>query len=328
MKSFILPSRHYLVTGGCGFIGSHLVTALIAQGHEVTILDNLSTGKRENAYPEAHLIVGDTTDYTTVEKAMEGKDGCFHLAAVASVEKSTIEWADSHRVNITSTVNIFQAASRMQTSIPVVYTSSAAVYGDCPVTPIPENVVPKPLTAYGVDKLACDLHGYIARHVHGIPTMGLRPFNVYGPGQDPSSPYSGVISIFTDRMLKGLPITIYGDGMQVRDFVYVADAVKAFLAAMGSLEADRNQKHRVVNLCTGRPTTIAGLAMTIARIINRPLDSRRGEARKGDIRVSIGDPARLEQVLGLKLETSLEDGLRRMMSAFGVATTVVVAQAA
>src|ERR1700691_3086183 len=147
-------SKHYLVTGGAGFIGSHLVDALIAKNHRVTVLDDLSTGKRENVNPEAVLIVGDTTDFDTVERAFAGIDGCFHLAAVASVEKSIVEWVRTHSVNITSTVNIFQAASKAKT--PVVYTSSAAVYGDCDRIPINEDTDKRPLTAYGVDKYACD----------------------------------------------------------------------------------------------------------------------------------------------------------------------------
>src|ERR1700677_1344253 len=235
MSIAIKRPKHYLVTGGAGFIGSHLVDALIAKNHRVTVLDDLSTGKRENVNPQATLIVGDTTDFDTVERAFEGIDGCFHLAAVASVEKSIVEWVRTHSVNITSTVNIFQAASKAKGRIPVVYTSSAAVYGDCDKIPTSEDTDKRPLTAYGVDKYACDLHANVAWNVHNVPNIGMRPFNVYGPRQDPGSPYSGVISIFFDRMRQGQPITIFGDGGQMRDFVYVGDAVKAFAAAMEKL---------------------------------------------------------------------------------------------
>lgn len=304
--------KRYLVTGGCGFIGSHLVDALIAAGNKVVILDNLSTGKLENADPEAELIVGDTTDEMTVESAMEGVDGCFHLAAIASVEKSTLDWAKTHTVNVTSTVNIFQAISRLKKKIPVVYTSSAAVYGNNPHTPLNENEVPVPLTAYGADKLGCDLHACVAWSVHGIPNTGLRPFNVYGSRQDPSSPYSGVISIFTNHICSGQSIRIYGDGHQVRDFVYVDDAVKAFTAAMQHRE--RLQGHDVFNLCTGRSTSINRLASEIEFVSERRVERHYLPERKGDIRVSIGDPAKLYLHLNVSLNTSLREGLQQMIS--------------
>jgi UDP-glucose 4-epimerase len=302
-------SRRYLVTGGCGFIGSHLADALIARGHSVVILDDLSTGKRENAPPQATVIVGDATDYATVEQAMKHVDGCFHLAAVASVEKSTLDWARTHTVNVTAAVNIFQAASRREHKMPVVYTSSAAVYGECTVVPITEEMPCRPLTAYGADKLGCDLHGRVAWLVHGVPNVGLRPFNVYGPRQDPSSPYSGVISIFADRLQRGAPITIYGDGEQVRDFVYVSDAVKTFAAAMELLEGGAHEGHEVINLCTGRASTINQLADTIGALAGHKLERHYAPPRKGDIRISIGSPKRLAARLGLRLNVTLEEGL-------------------
>jgi UDP-glucose 4-epimerase len=312
MSSTMKAPKRYLVTGGCGFIGSHLVDALIAKGHQVVALDNLSTGKRENLHPDATLIVGDTTDYATVERAFADIDGCFHLAAVASVEKSVVDWAHTHTVNITSTVNIFQAASRSRGRIPVVYTSSAAVYGDCAVTPIKETTDKQPLTAYGVDKYACDLHARVGWHVHGVPSIGMRPFNIYGPRQDPSSPYSGVISIFFDRMSRGLPISIFGDGSQTRDFVFVGDAVRAFAAAMEKLDAEPIG-HDVVNICTGRPTTVQNLADIIAALTNYPLVYNYAPPRKGDIRISVGDATHLLKALGLTLNVTLREGLMAML---------------
>jgi UDP-glucose 4-epimerase len=310
--SLLSNARHYLVTGGCGFIGSHLVDALVAKGHRVTVLDDLSTGKKENLNAAASLIIGDTTDYETVARAFAGIDGCFHLAAVASVEKSNTDWVRTHSVNITSTVNVFQAAARAHGRVPVVYTSSAAVYGDCATVPIFEDAEKKPLTAYGVDKLACDLHARVGWHVHGIPNIGLRPFNIYGPRQDPASPYSGVISIFFDRMRQGMPITIYGDGMQMRDFVYVADAVKAFVAAMDKLEREP-VGHDEINICSGRPTSIQNLADIIAALMGYALIYNYAPARKGDIRISIGDAMRLHRHLGVSLNISLREGLMAMM---------------
>jgi UDP-glucose 4-epimerase len=307
--------KRYLVTGGCGFIGSHLVDALIADGHFVTILDDLSTGKRENAHSSATVIVGDATNYETVERAFTDIDGCFHLAAVASVEKSIKEWAKTHTVNITATVNVFQASSCRSKPVPVVYTSSASVYGDCLIMPLSEEAPTRPLTAYGADKLGCDLHGEVACRVHGVPTLGLRPFNVYGPRQDPSSPYSGVISIFTDRVQQGLPITIFGDGEQVRDFVYVGDAVKAFKGAMAYLEAQPEPVHEIINLCTGRGTSINHLSAIIAAIANISFHRNYAPARKGDIRFSIGNPAKLTERLGVQLNTTLPEGLHTLIEA-------------
>jgi UDP-glucose 4-epimerase len=311
------PKKRYLVTGGCGFIGSHLTDALIEAGNSVVILDNLSTGKIENTHPQASLIIGDTTDYDAVEDAFINIDGCFHLAAIASVEKSVLDWSATHTVNSTSTVNVFQAASRQDRKVPVVYTSSAAVYGDCNTTPIMEEAATCPLTAYGVDKLSCDLNGSVAWNVHGVANVGLRPFNVYGPRQDPTSPYSGVISIFADRIQRGQPITIFGDGHQVRDFVYVDDAVRTFIAAMKHLEVyPAAAGHEVYNLCTGRSNTINAVANTIASITGNLIQKNYAPARKGDIRTSVGDPSKILMQLGLQLDITLQDGLYRMLSDF------------
>jgi len=313
--SYLRTSRakHYLVTGGCGFIGSHLVDELIAAGHSVTVLDDLSTGCEENLNPKASLIVGDTADEQTVLDAFADIDGCFHLAAIASVEKSTKEWRQAHMVNLVSLINVFLAASRADPSVPVVYASSAAVYGNCPVIPTPETAPHRPLTAYGADKYACDLQGKVAWLVHKVPNIGLRPFNVYGPRQNPDSPYSGVVSIFADRMRHGLPVTIYGDGRQVRDFVYVGDAVKGFAAAMKKIEEPQQACSDVVNLCTGQPTSISGLANTIAAITGYSNRYVYEPARRGDIYISIGDPAYLKHRLRLSFETTLEQGLMRML---------------
>jgi UDP-glucose 4-epimerase len=304
--------KRYLVTGGCGFIGSHLVDALAAEGHHVMVLDDLSTGKRENLNPAATLLVGDTSDFETVMRAFNHIDGCFHLAAVASVEKSNTEWVRTHQVNVTSTVNIFEAARRAHGRVPVVYTSSAAVYGDAQIIPIREDADKQPLTAYGVDKYACDLHARVGWHVHGVPSIGMRPFNIYGPRQDPKSPYSGVISIFFDRMRQGQPVTIFGDGGQTRDFVYVADAVKVFAAAMKKLEREP-VGHDVINICTGRPTSVQDLADTIAALFDYRIPYSYAAARRGDIRVSLGDATRLHSHLSLTLDVALPEGLTAMI---------------
>jgi UDP-glucose 4-epimerase len=304
---------NWLVTGGCGFIGSHLVEALTARGDHVRILDDLSTGRREHAPPGSELIVGCITDAETVARAMRGMDGCFHLAAIASVERGRTEWLTTHRINLTGTIAVFEAAraARPDRPLPVVYASSAATYGDNANTPLKESEAPRPLSAYGADKLGCELHGRVAWNIHRIPSIGLRFFNVYGPRQDPSSPYSGVISIFVDRMRGGRGVDVYGDGQQLRDFIFVKDVVRFLLAAMGKAEGDG----RVFNVCTGRSTSIVDLARTIAGVVGCQPAIAQKPPRAGDIRVSLGHPDAAERFLGVKALTSLEDGLRATLAA-------------
>ncbi|MGH7209981.1 MAG: NAD-dependent epimerase/dehydratase family protein, partial [Acetobacteraceae bacterium] len=212
----------YLVTGGCGFIGSHLCDALLAHGHAVRVLDDLSTGRRENLPPAAELIVGDVGDAALAAHALDGVSGCFHLAAIASIERGVQDWPGTHRVNLSATVGLLDAIRRLPAPVAFVCASSAAVYGDCDRLPLDEDAPARPLSAYGADKLGCELHARVAAHVFAVPTVGLRFFNVYGPRQDPRSPYSGVISIFCDRLRRGAPIDLFGDGEQTRDFVFVA----------------------------------------------------------------------------------------------------------
>jgi UDP-glucose 4-epimerase len=257
----------WLVTGGAGFIGSHLCDALLAQGDMVRVLDDLSTGNRDNLASGVELVVGDIADASLMGDALKGVAGCFHLAAIASVERGVTDWLDTHRANLTGAITLFDAARRLPAPVPIVYASSAAVYGDATVLPISESAQCRPLSAYGADKYGCELHAGVASHVHGIPTVGLRLFNVYGPRQDPRSPYSGVISIFCDRIRAGTPIDMFGDGEQTRDFVYVADVVTALLAAMRLRPADAP----VFNVCTEVATSVHGLAQTIAELVGKPL---------------------------------------------------------
>jgi UDP-glucose 4-epimerase len=300
----------YLVTGGAGFIGSHLVDALLAGGDRVQVLDDLSTGKRGNLDPAADLIVGDVADAACVAAAMENVDGCFHLAAIASVQSGNQDWLGTHRTNLTGTITIFDAARRAKPdrTVPVVYASSAAVYGDSTQMPLAETAPTQPLSAYGADKLGCELHARVAGQVHGVRTAGCRFFNVYGPRQDPGSPYSGVISIFFNRIGRGQGITIFGDGGQTRDFVYVGDVVDALLAAMRQEMAQT----AVFNICTGRTTSLLELAAAVGRVFAREPAIAFAEERVGDIRVSLGSPALARRGLGFEANTLLEDGLDRM----------------
>jgi UDP-glucose 4-epimerase len=299
----------YLITGGCGFVGSHLADALLARGDGVVVLDNLSTGKRSNLAPQVRVIEGDVADPGAVAQAIAGCAGVFHLAGIASVAYCNEHWREGHLTNQTGTVTVFEAAARAG-RLPVVYTSSAAVYGDAGLGAVDETRVPRPQTPYGVDKLGSELHGRIAMGVHGLPTVGLRPFNIYGPRQDPSSAYSGVISIFNSRLAQGLPVTVFGDGLQTRDFVFVADVVRFLLAAMARAPQAAGE---VFNICTGRTTTLLELIDTLARLHGRVPVVQHGDPRVGDIRESLGDPGRARAVLGVTAEVTLEDGLAALL---------------
>jgi UDP-glucose 4-epimerase len=303
---------HILVTGGAGFIGSHLVDALLAQGHAVRVLDDLSTGHRRNLDPRAELVVGDVADAATCLTAMQGAAACFHLAAIASVQRGNEDWLGTHRVNLGGAIAVLDAA-RHYGGVPVVYASSAAVYGDLGDRVATETAACVPRTAYGADKLGCEQHAAIGWHVHGVPAAGLRFFNVYGPRQDPASPYSGVISIFASRIAVGQGITLHGDGGQTRDFVYVADVVAHLLAAHRTLAA--NAGAYVLNVCTGRETTITGLATAIAAIAGQTPAIAHGPARAGDIRRSVGNPAHAVATLGVAAGTHLQAGLEALLAA-------------
>ncbi|MGA3400738.1 MAG: NAD-dependent epimerase/dehydratase family protein [Acetobacteraceae bacterium] len=299
----------FLVTGGAGFIGSHLCDALVRRGDTVRVLDDLSTGSHDNLPPGVTLIEADVADPDAVRAAVEGVDGAFHLAAIASVARGVTDWLGTHRANLTGTITLLDAIRRRGVPIPVVYASSAAVYGDCPVAPIGEDAECRPLSAYGADKYACELHARVASHVHGIPTTGLRFFNVYGPRQDPRSPYSGVISIFCERVARGAPIDVFGDGGQTRDFVFVADVVATLLAAMRRPDPGAP----VFNVCTGTPTSVLDLARTIAELAGTALDVRHREPRAGEIRHSTGMPQRARAAFGLGDPVPLRVGLRKVL---------------
>lgn len=297
----------YVVTGGCGFIGSHLVDALVGDGHRVRILDDLSTGDGSRVPDGATLKIGDVADADLVREVMAGADGCFHLAAIASVQRGNEDWLGTHSANLTGAITVFDAAR--DGSVPVVYASSAAVYGDNTDVPLSEDALTRPLTAYGADKFGCELHGRVATLQHGVPTIGMRFFNVFGPRQDPKSPYSGVIAIFADRIAAGQGVTVFGDGQQTRDFVYVADVVRHLRAAM-----DRpSLAPEVFNVCTGREITIVELAEAIAEINGSTVEISHAEPRAGDIRVSCGDPSKATEALGVRAETALADGLRQTL---------------
>lgn len=295
----------YLVTGGCGFIGSHLVESLLNDGHQVRILDDLSTGKRENVSTRCEIVIGDVSDSEQVLKCMQGMGGCFHLAAISSVQKSNEEWVRSHEINQGGTINVLDAAKTDR--VPVIYASSAAVFGDNADMPLNESSAVRPLTAYGADKLGSEHQARVASVVHGVPTAGMRFFNVYGPRQDPSSPYSGVISIFVDRILEKKKLTVFGDGEQTRDFVYVKDVVNFLRAGMDNVDCNAS----VYNVCTGKAVSVNQLAKTIMSITASKVLMTHKQQRTGDIRVSVGNPGFSGRTLGVTSKQTLINGLRK-----------------
>jgi UDP-glucose 4-epimerase len=300
----------WLVTGGCGFIGSHLVDALVERRDEVRVLDDLSTGDAARLPANVDLIVGTVAEPQTVANAMDGVDGVFHLAAVASVQRCNEDWLNSHRTNLGGTIAVLAAAKRAAPGrLPVVYASSAAVYGDSRNLPLGEDCATSPLSAYGVDKLAGEAHAKIGWSVHGVPSVGLRFFNVYGPRQDPASPYSGVIAIFAHRLARRMDISIYGDGEQTRDFIFVGDVVEHVLAAMRHAHAGAH----VFNVCTGRATSVRQLADLIGEIVGQRPHISFLPQRPGEIRVSLGDPTHARANLGITASTALLDGLKRTL---------------
>jgi UDP-glucose 4-epimerase len=304
---------HVLITGGCGFIGSHLAHALVGAGHRVRILDNLSSGNRENAPQSAELIIDDIADATATTRAMKEVDGVFHLAAIASVGQCIDTWRDSHQTNMLGTITVMEAAAKTNASpVPVVYASSAAVYGDSTALPLTEQSLTHPLSFYGQDKLSAEHYAKLAGSTYGLHTVGVRFFNVYGAGQNPNSPYSGVISRFVDAARARRSATIYGDGEQTRDFIFVSDVVALLQLA---LRHAGSTLYTLVNGATGHAISLLQLLSTIEKIMGVSVERNFAPARIGDIRHSLGSPDFASKILGFNASTTLEAGLRSMLSA-------------
>lgn len=302
-----------LVTGGAGFIGSHLVRHLLATGEEVVVLDDLSSGSAANLDPRACFLSGDVTDSACVAEAVKDVASIFHLAARVSVQECIADWAAAHRVNLGGTITLFQAAVAAG-KVPVVYASSAAVYGDHGRTPCREDDCPAPISPYGADKLAAEHQARAMAAVHGLPSVGLRLFNVYGPGQAASSPYAGVIARFVANRRADRPFTVFGDGRQSRDFIAVADVVEGLLAAR---DHARDQSGAgVFNLCTGTETTLLALAEVIdaaARRGSTPIVFAPPQA--GDIAASLGATEQARTALGFSARTTLTAGIQDLWEA-------------
>lgn len=307
-----------LITGGAGFIGSHLVVALLDRGHAVRVLDNLSTGRLANlpaAHPRLKLLIGDVADADQVAEAVRGCKAVAHLAAVASVQASVDDPLGTHRSNFVGTLNVCEAM-RAYAVRRAVFASSAAVYGQSGEgRAIAEDTPLCPLTPYAIDKLASEQLFDFYRRQHGLEPAVFRFFNIFGPRQDPSSPYSGVISIFAERARKGLPISIFGDGEQTRDFVYVADLVAILVQA---LEAEHVCAD-AVNVGLNRSTSLNQLLAVIGDVLGGLPPVSHAEPRAGDIRHSLADNRRLLERFELKGATPIQNGLRELLGASVVA---------
>lgn len=303
-------TRKALVTGGAGFIGSHLTEALLNKGYEVTVLDDLSTGKKENLFyilDKVTFIEGSITDKTIVERAMEGVSVVFHQAAVASVPKSIEDPTGTHAVNVLGTENVFSVAEANGVSR-IVFASSCAVYGNDPALPKKEDMTLVPASPYAEHKKMCEELA-VKYTTPNCRIIGLRYFNVFGPKQDPSSPYSGVISIFAKKLKAGEGVTIFGDGETTRDFVYVADVVRANILAAET----ENVSETIFNVGTGVETSLNTVVETFGKAFNTTPTVSYMSERAGDIRRSVSDCSRIQGALDWKAEIAFEEGVRRLV---------------
>jgi UDP-glucose 4-epimerase len=306
----MISAERVLVTGGAGFIGSHLVEALLGEGIEVRVVDNLATGHRANlAQVEGSYdwIEGDLADCDVCRRAVEGVACVFHQAAIPSVPRSLREPLSSHVSGPTATLNLLEAA-RQAGVRRFVFAASSSAYGETTELPKHEDMLPQPLSPYAAGKLAGEAYVFVYARTMGLDGVSLRYFNVFGPRQDPSSPYSGVISLFTQRMSKGLRPTIFGDGTQTRDFTYVANAVSANLAA---LRCPQPLEGAVYNVGTGRRISLLDLIAAINAILGTKLTPEFQPPRPGDVHDSQASLDRIRQVLGYRPTVDFEEGLRR-----------------
>ncbi|HET9799809.1 MAG TPA: SDR family NAD(P)-dependent oxidoreductase [Gemmatimonadaceae bacterium] len=300
-----------LVTGGAGFIGSHVVDRLLAQGHEVRVVDNLSTGSRANlAHVEAEVdfLEGDLCDPSVAARAVDSIDVIYHLAALPSVPRSLADPLGSHDANVNATVYLLNAAVQAKVGR-IVYSSSSSVYGDTPELPKVESVEPLPRSPYAASKLASEQ--YVLAYARGglIEGVALRYFNVFGPRQSPSSAYAAVIPLFMAAALRGTPATIFGDGEQTRDFTFVSNVVQANVLA-GSRPAEI-VSGAPVNVGAGERTTLQQLASLIREVSGRSLVCQTAASRPGDVRDSLASLERAKRLLGFEADVGLREGLRR-----------------
>ena len=302
-------SRRALVTGGAGFIGSNLVRGLLERGDTVRVLDNFATGNRDNLadiVADVEIVEGDLRSYERVHTAVRGTDVVFHLGALGSVPRSVQDPLTTTAVNVEGTLNVLLAA-RDEGVGRVVAASSSSVYGDGGTFPRVETQAPNPISPYAVAKLAAERFCVSFSRVYDLETVALRYFNVFGPGQDPTSQYAAVVPLFVRAIEEGRPVTIYGDGEQSRDFTYVANVVDANLLAADATGAVGT----VLNIATGGSETVNTLADTIGRLLDLPVARSYEPQRPGDVKQSWADVRHARETIGFEPRIGFEDGLRR-----------------
>jgi UDP-glucose 4-epimerase len=300
-----------LVTGGAGFIGSHIAEALVRQGHRVRVLDNMFAGKRENlrtVADDVELIEGDCADPAAAGRAAKGMEVVYHEAAVPSVARSVKDPAQSHHHNANATLSMLLAA-RDAGVRRFFYAGSSSVYGDSPTLPKREDMLPRPLSPYAVGKLTGEHYVRIFSSLYGMETLTFRYFNVFGPRQDAGSPYSGVISLFATGLFSGRTPVIFGDGRQSRDFTFVANVVDGNLRGLTA----RGLQGQAVNLATGDRVSLNQLLKAMARAAGVKAKAERQPARAGDIKHSLADIRAARKLLGYRPSVRFEEGLRQTM---------------
>ncbi len=308
-----------LITGGAGFIGSHIAEGLVADGHRVRIFDNLSSGHLSNLdhlQGRVEFVRGDVRDRAAIGAAMQGMTHCFHEAALVSVFESVDKPFDNHDINMTGTLHVLQAA-RDAGVRRVVFASSAAVYGNDPELPKRETMRPQPASPYAAGKITGEYYLSIFAQLYGVQTVSLRYFNVFGPRQDPKSMYSGVISKFTDDVKAGRAPTIFGDGQQTRDFVFVKDIVQANLKAMFG---ERVGAGEACNVATGQTASLLDMVRVLGELTGRTITPNFKDARRGDIQHSSADISQARRLLGYEPTYTLKSGLQVLLQSLGVPT--------
>jgi UDP-glucose 4-epimerase len=302
----------YLVTGGAGFIGSHLTARLLADGARVRVLDNFNTGSMRNlAFADAYastleVVRGDVRDLPTLERAVDGVTAIFHQAAMRAVPRSLADPLGANDNNVTGTLHVFEAARRAGVRR-VVYASSSSVYGDRPELPLREDQPPSPRSPYAVSKAAGEQYGQVWHRLYGVETVGLRYFNVFGPRQDPTSTYAQAIPRFILGALRGEPLEVHGDGMQSRDFGYIDNVVEGNLLAARAPDVGGE----VFNIGSGERTSLLEIIARLERILGRPVPRRHGPLRPGDVRHTHADLSKGKRLLGYTPLVSFDEGFAR-----------------
>ncbi len=312
---------HYLVTGGAGFIGSHLAEELVRRGHRVRVADSLITGKRANLdhIPGVEFVEGDLADPDVAKKVAIGCDYVLHQAAIPSVPRSVTDPITSNRANVDGTLNVLVAARDAGVKR-LVFAASSSAYGDTPTLPKHEGMPTNPLSPYALQKVVGEQYLQMFTRLYGLETVSIRYFNVFGPRQDPTSPYSGVISVFATALIENRPPKIYGNGEQTRDFTYIANVVDGVLRACEAPKASGE----VINVATGGRISLNQLFYAMRDVVGGSLEPVYAESRQGDVRDSQADIRKAQALLGYAPVVSFEEGLARTIAWYrtaGAATT-------